>query len=41
VAAARALTDDVLIADSRLHQIRSRVELQLLPIVDSAAGQQF
>jgi len=38
LAAAHALSDDVLSADSRLHQIRSRVDLQLLPMVDSAAG---
>lgn len=37
--AARALSDDVLGADSRLHQIRSRVEMQLLPALDAAAGQ--
>jgi hypothetical protein len=39
VGAARALTDDIFVADSRLNQIRSRVELKLLPLVDSAAGQ--
>lgn len=39
IAAARALSDDVLGADSRLHEIRSRVEMHLLPMMDSAAGQ--
>ena len=37
--AARALSDDVLGADARLHQIRSRVDMQLLPMVDSAAAE--
>jgi curved DNA-binding protein CbpA len=37
--AARVLSDDILGADSRLHQIRSRVEMQLLPALDAAAGQ--
>ena len=40
MAAARALSDDMLGADSRLHQIRSRVEMALLPKLDAAAGQQ-
>ena len=38
MAAARAVSDDVLGADSRLQKIRVRVELQLLPVLDSAAG---
>ena len=37
MASARALSDDVLGADSRLHQIRSRVDLQILPKFDPAA----
>lgn len=39
MAAARALSDDILGADSRLHQIRSRVDLRLLPRFDPAATQ--
>lgn len=39
MSAARVLSDDILGADSRLHQIRSRVEMQLLPTLDAAAGQ--
>jgi hypothetical protein len=39
MAAAHALSDDIFEADSRLHQIRSRVDMQLLPMVDPAAGQ--
>jgi hypothetical protein len=39
LAAVRALSGDVLDADSRLHQIRSIVELRLLPKLDAAAGQ--
>lgn len=38
--AARLLSHDMLAADSRLHQIRSRVELALLPRLDEAAGRQ-
>lgn len=38
MASARALSDDSLGADSRLQQIRSRVELALLPRLDAAAG---
>ena len=41
MAAAHALSDNVLDADSRLHQIRSRVDIQLLPAIDSAAGKAF
>lgn len=36
--AARLLSDDMLAADSRLHQIRSRVELALVPRLDEAAA---
>lgn len=39
LAAARTISNDVLGADSRIHQIRSRVELTLLPKLDEAAGQ--
>jgi hypothetical protein len=39
MAAARMLSDDVLGADLRVHQIRSQVELQLVPMLDSAASQ--
>lgn len=39
MSAARALSDDVIGADSRLQKIRLRVELQLLPMLDSAASQ--
>ncbi len=39
LAAAHAISEDMLGADSRLHQIRSQVDLQLLPILDPAAGQ--
>ena len=38
LAAARSISRDVLGADSRLHQIRSRVELTLLPKLDEAAA---
>ena len=38
LAAARTISDDMLGADSRLHQIRSRVELALLPRLDEAAS---
>ena len=41
MAAAHALSDDMLAADSRLQQIRSTVELQLLPKIDSAAAQKL
>jgi hypothetical protein len=41
MASARMLTDDMLEADSRLHDIRSRVEFQLLPALDEAAGQKL
>ena len=37
--AARLLSNDMLAADSRLHQIRSRVELALIPQLDEAAAQ--
>lgn len=36
--AARALSQDMLAADSRLHQIRSRVELAVMPRLDEAAA---
>lgn len=39
MSAARVLSDDILGADSRLHQIRSKVEMRLLPALDAAAGQ--
>lgn len=39
LASARALSDDILGADSRLRQIRMQVEMELLPKLDSAAGQ--
>jgi hypothetical protein len=38
VAAARLLSDDGLAADSRLHEIRSEVDLKILPLLDSAAA---
>lgn len=38
IAAARILTDDSLGADSHLHQIRSQVDLEILPMLDSAAA---
>lgn len=38
IAAARVLTDDSLGADSHLHQIRSQVDIEILPLLDSAAG---
>lgn len=36
--AARMLSDDLFAADSRMHQIRSRVELALIPKLDEAAA---
>lgn len=39
MAAARLITDDSLAADLRLHQIRSRVEMTLIPKLDEAAAQ--
>ena len=39
VSAARVLSGDVLEAESRIHQIRSRVDMRLLPTLDSAARQ--
>jgi hypothetical protein len=41
MAAAHVLSDDMLGADSRLQQIRSQVELQLLPRLDAAAGEKL
>lgn len=38
---ARLLSNDMLAADSRLHRIRSRVELALIPKLDEAAGQRL
>ena len=38
IAAARLLSGDILAADSRLHAIRSRVELNLIPRMDEAAS---
>jgi hypothetical protein len=38
--AARMLTDDTLSAESRLHQIRSRVELELVPVMSAKANSQ-
>lgn len=38
--AARVVSDDSLGADSHLHQIRSQVDLQILPMLDSAAAPQ-
>jgi hypothetical protein len=38
IAAARQLSGDPLSADSRLHDIRSRVDLTLLPMIDEAAA---
>ena len=38
IAAARLLSRDILAADSRLHAIRSRVELELIPRMDEAAS---
>jgi hypothetical protein len=40
IAAARILSDDSLGADSHLHQIRSQVDLEILPMLDSAAAAQ-
>lgn len=40
IAAARQLSGDPLSADSRLHDIRSRVDLTLLPRIDEAAAPQ-
>ena len=40
IAAARQLSGDILSADSRLHDIRSRVDLTLLPRMDEAAAPQ-
>jgi hypothetical protein len=38
MAAARTISNDVIAADARLHRIRSRVELLLLPMMDAAAA---
>jgi len=38
MASARILARDMLAADSRVHEIRSRVEFELLPRIDEAAG---
>ncbi len=38
IAAARILSDDTLAADSHLHQIRSQVDIAILPMLDSAAA---
>jgi hypothetical protein len=40
ITAAQLISDDTLGADSHLHQIRSRVDLEILPMLDSAAGAQ-
>lgn len=40
MSAARLLSDDMFAADSRLHQIRSRVELALVPGLDEPRAQQ-
>jgi hypothetical protein len=40
IAAARILSDDSLGADSHLHQIRSQVDIEILPMLDSAAAPQ-
>jgi hypothetical protein len=40
IAAARQMSGDILLADSRLHDIRSRVDLTLLPRLDEAAAPQ-
>lgn len=37
IGAARSLSGDMLIADSRIHEIRTRVELALIPRMDEAA----
>jgi hypothetical protein len=34
------LSDDTLGADSHLHQIRSQVDMEILPMLDSAAAAQ-
>ncbi|HET9811874.1 MAG TPA: J domain-containing protein [Sphingomicrobium sp.] len=39
MAAARLLSDDMLAAESRLHQIRARVEWAMVPAMDGAAPQ--
>ena len=39
IASAQMISDDMIGADSRLHQIRSRVELQLVPLLDNSAAQ--
>jgi hypothetical protein len=38
VSSARLLSDDSFAADSRLHQIRSQVDFEILPLLDSAAA---
>lgn len=38
ISAARLLSGDILAADSRLHAIRSRVEMELIPRMDEAAS---
>jgi hypothetical protein len=40
ISAARMLSDDTLGADSHLHQIRSQVDMEILPMLDSAATAQ-
>jgi hypothetical protein len=40
IAAARILSDDSLSVDSHLHQIRSQVDMEILPMLDSAAAVQ-
>lgn len=40
ISAARMLSDDTLGADSHLHQIRSQVDMEILPMLDSAAAPQ-
>jgi hypothetical protein len=39
ISSAQMVSDDMVGADSRLHQIRSRVELELVPLLDKAAQQ--
>ena len=40
ITAAQLISDDTFGADSHLHQIRSQVDLEILPMLDSAAGAQ-
>jgi hypothetical protein len=39
ISSAQMISDDLVGADSRLHQIRTRVQLELVPLLDKAAQQ--